>query len=146
MAECLVIHVALIYQLSEANIPQNNCMTIVWGNLCKRFLSFYQVRYIILLFLSFPLAFILRHLLHPSRTPLTVRYVYSLALGLYFGCSCFGMQMLILFGIVGVSYLMLIFLPPTVVQRSVTGVLIECYTSLQSRCMCACTFSTYASS
>ena len=85
-----------------------------------RDLSPCQVRYIVLLFLSFPLAFILRHLLHPSRgTPLTVRYVYSLALGLYFGCSCFGVQMLILFGITGVSYLMLIFLPPTVVQRSV---------------------------
>ena len=83
----------------------------------KKKFSSHQVRYIVLLFLSFPLAFILRHLLHPSRTPLAVRYVYSLALGLYFGYSCFGVQMLILFGITGVSYLMLIFLPPTIVQR-----------------------------
>ena len=76
-----------------------------------------QIRYIILLFLSYPLAYILRHPLHPSRTSLTLRYVYSLSIGLYFGFSCFGVQMVILFGIATVAYLMLLFLPPTVVQR-----------------------------
>ena len=81
------------------------------------FVKIPQVRYIILLFLSFPLAYILRHTLHPSRTSLTVRYVYSLSFGLYFGFSCFGVQMAILFGIVGVSYLMLLLVPPTLVQR-----------------------------
>ena len=80
-------------------------------------LIFLQVRYIVLLFLSYPLAYILRHSLHPSRTSLTVRYVYSLTIGLYFGFSCFGAQMLILFGIVGISYLILLILPPTVIQR-----------------------------
>lgn len=87
------------------------------GRTLLTLIIFPQIRYIVLLFLSYPLAYILRHPLHPSHTSLTVRYVYSLTIGLYFGFSCFGVQMLILFGIVGVSFLILLLLPPTVIQR-----------------------------
>ena len=76
-----------------------------------------QVRYLVLIFLSYPLAYIFRYVLHPSHTSLTTRYVYSMSLGLVMGFMCFGWQMFILFGVVGVSYIFLLVLPPNVVQR-----------------------------
>ena len=65
------------------------------------------------MFMSYPLALILRYGLHPDYTPLVIRYVYSLVMGVVIGLMCFGWeQMAVLFLIILVSYLLLILLPP----------------------------------
>ena len=48
-----------------------------------------QVRYIALLILSYPLAFILRHGLHPGHTSSAVRHGFSLTVGVAMGLLCF---------------------------------------------------------
>lgn len=63
--------------------------------------------------LSYPLALILRFLLHPNHTPLVVRYLYSLVMGLVLGLLCFGWQQItILLSIISISYLLLLLIPP----------------------------------
>ncbi|XP_064382584.1 lysophospholipid acyltransferase 6-like [Halichondria panicea] len=76
-----------------------------------------QTRYITLLLLSYPLAYVFRYALHPSHTSLITRHIFSLSFGLLFGFLCFGSQMIVLFAIIGVCYAMLQYLPATVVQR-----------------------------
>lgn len=75
-----------------------------------------QVRYVLLLVLSYPIAFIFYRLLTPKNTSVTTRHVFSAAVGVAMGFICFGWQMLILFAFVGVGYLLLLSLPPAVVQ------------------------------
>lgn len=71
-----------------------------------------QIRYVLLLLLSFPLALILRFLLHPDHTPLYVRHVYSMTMGWVLGLLCFGWeQMLILLFVIAVSYVLLLVVP-----------------------------------
>lgn len=90
----------------------------VWGCNACLVAWFVQIRYIVLMFASYPLALILRYALHPDHTPLYVRHLYSLLVGVVMGLFCFGWgQMGILFFIIGVSYLMLIYLPPAYTQR-----------------------------
>ncbi|XP_064382586.1 lysophospholipid acyltransferase 2-like [Halichondria panicea] len=76
-----------------------------------------QIRYVILLFLSYPLAYVFRYALHPSHTSLITRHIFSLSFGLLYGFLCFGSQMIVLFAIIGVCCAMLQYLPATVVQR-----------------------------
>ncbi|XP_064382585.1 lysophospholipid acyltransferase 6-like [Halichondria panicea] len=77
-----------------------------------------QVRYVILLFVSYPLAYVFRYALHPSHTSLITRHIFSLSFGLLYGFLCFThSQMIVLFAIIGVCYAMLQYLPATVVQR-----------------------------
>ena len=79
-----------------------------------------KIRYIVLLFACYPLALILRYLLHPSHTPLILRYGFSFVFGLLLALICFGWKQVgILFTIIMISFFLLIFLPPTVVQRCV---------------------------
>lgn len=62
------------------------------------------------------MALVLRHLLHPNHTPLFVRYVFALVLGMLVGLLCFGwQQMAILFFIIVVSYILL-YVPPAYTQ------------------------------
>lgn len=71
-----------------------------------------------LMFMSYPLALILRYALHPGHTPLVVRYMYSVSMGILIGLACFGWeQMGILFGVTIVSYLLLVFIPPRYTQQ-----------------------------
>lgn len=66
---------------------------------------------------GYPMALVLRHLLHPNHTPLLVRYVFALLLGVLVGLLCFGLQqMVILFFIIVVSYILLRFVPPAYTQ------------------------------
>lgn len=51
----------------------------------------FQVRYIVLLFLTYPLALVFRYLLHPSRVSPTVRHLFAVFFGVSFGLICFGM-------------------------------------------------------
>lgn len=72
------------------------------------------------MFLSYPIALVFKYALHPDHTPITLRYAYSMTWGVIMGLLCFGpQQMAILLFINLVSYGLLIFLPPTVTQRSV---------------------------
>lgn len=65
------------------------------------------------MFLSYPLALVLRYVLHPDHTPLMVRYAYSMLMGMLFGLTCFGWeQMGILFLIITISYFLLLVVPP----------------------------------
>ena len=86
-----------------------------------------------LFFLSFPLASFLRVVLHYSYTSTTTRHTVSIILGLFFGWLCFKWlvlyytmlltdcidyrQVLYLIGFVLVGYILLVTLPPSVVQR-----------------------------
>eukprot|EP00731_Ephydatia_muelleri_P010983 Em0005g1569a len=66
---------------------------------------------------SYPLGALYRYGLHPSRTSLTARHVFSTSLGILFGLLCFGWsQMFLLFFMTGVCYAMLLWLPTTVVH------------------------------
>ncbi len=86
-------------------------------NLCNYYFAV-QVRYVILLFVSYPLAYVFRYALHPSHTSLITRHIFSLSFGLLYGFLCFThSQMIVLFAIIGVCYAMLQYLPATVVQR-----------------------------
>jgi len=49
-----------------------------------------QVRYITLLFLCYPVAWIFRYALHPSYTRVATRHVFSAAVGIAMGVMCFG--------------------------------------------------------
>eukprot|EP00731_Ephydatia_muelleri_P010972 Em0005g1558a len=76
-----------------------------------------QVRFLTLLLLGYPLGALYRYGLHPSRTSLTARHVFSTSLGILFGLLCFGWsQMFLLFFMTGVCYAMLLWLPTTVVH------------------------------
>lgn len=77
----------------------------------------FQVRYVLLMFLSYPLALTLRHVLHPRHTPLYFRYVFSLTMGMAMGLLCFGwQQMATLVSIILVCYALL-YLSPVYTQR-----------------------------
>jgi len=66
----------------------------------------------------YPLAVALRQLLPPSHSSTNLRCFYCVLCGMIISLICFGwVQTAILFGIVVVSYLQLLLLPPTVVQR-----------------------------
>ncbi len=68
--------------------------------------------------LSLPMALILLTVLHPDRTPVLLRYVYSIAMGTTLGLFCFGWrQMAVLFAIITVSYLLIMLVPPQHTQR-----------------------------
>ena len=49
-----------------------------------------QVRYITLLFLCYPVAWVFRYALHPSHTRVATRHVFSAAVGIAMGVMCFG--------------------------------------------------------
>jgi len=49
-----------------------------------------QIRYITLLFLSFPVAWVMRYALHPSHTSVKTRHVFSAGVGIAMGTICFG--------------------------------------------------------
>ncbi|XP_019861140.1 PREDICTED: lysophospholipid acyltransferase 1-like [Amphimedon queenslandica] len=76
-----------------------------------------RVRYVTLFLVSFPLASLLRIVLHYSYTSPTIRHTVSALLGLLFGWMCFQWQVFYLIGFVSVGYILLITLPPTIVQR-----------------------------
>ncbi|XP_019855423.1 PREDICTED: lysophospholipid acyltransferase 2-like [Amphimedon queenslandica] len=76
-----------------------------------------RVRYVTLFLVSFPLASLLRVVLHYSYTSPTIRHTVSALLGLLFGWICFQWQVFYLIGFVSVGYMLLITLPPTIVQR-----------------------------
>lgn len=68
--------------------------------------------------MSYPVALVFRHVLHPDHTPLMVRYVFSYSMGMLMGLLCFGWeQMALLMMIVMVSYLLLVLVPPQYTQR-----------------------------
>lgn len=68
------------------------------------------------------MALILCQVLHPDRTPFSVRYLYSIAMGMTLGLFCFGWrQMGILLAIIVVSYLLITLVPPQYTQRCVVA-------------------------
>ena len=76
------------------------------------------MRYIVMLLLSYPMALVLRHLLHPKRTPVLLRYLFSLCAGMCLCLFCFSQQqVLLLVFIVAISYLILLIIPPAYTQR-----------------------------
>jgi hypothetical protein len=76
-----------------------------------------QIRYMVLMFSSYPLALVFRFALHPNHTPVILRYAFSVVMGILIGLACFGWdQMCILFGVIVVSYLILLLVPPRYAQ------------------------------
>ena len=72
----------------------------------------------VLMTLSLPMALIFLTVLHPDRTPVWLRYVYSITMGAVLGLFCFGwQQMAVLLAIIAVSYLLIVFIPPQHTQR-----------------------------
>ncbi|XP_011406119.2 PREDICTED: lysophospholipid acyltransferase 1-like [Amphimedon queenslandica] len=76
-----------------------------------------KVRYVTLFLVSFPLATLLRVVLHYSYTSPTIRHTVSALLGLFFGWICFQWQVFYLIGFVLIGYILLVTLPPSIVQR-----------------------------
>ena len=76
-----------------------------------------QVRLVIMLVLCYPLGFFFHHILSPRHVSVTVRHAFSASVGIAVGWICIQWQMVLLFGLVGGSYALLLLLPPTVVQR-----------------------------
>ncbi|CAI7994905.1 Lysophospholipid acyltransferase 2, partial [Geodia barretti] len=74
-----------------------------------------QVRFISLLLMGYPLALVLRHILHPSWTSLHVRHLFSSLSGLTIATLCYGWQVLVLVGGVAVGYIILLVAPPQTV-------------------------------
>ena len=62
----------------------------VYKTILRRIHVMLQARYIILMFLSYPLAYVFRYALHPSHTSLITRHIFSLSFGLLYGFLCFG--------------------------------------------------------
>lgn len=50
----------------------------------------FQIRYLLLFFVSIFLGLFMRYVLHPSRVSVAFRHFYSFSLGLVFGLICFG--------------------------------------------------------
>ncbi|CAI8048600.1 Lysophospholipid acyltransferase 2 [Geodia barretti] len=76
-----------------------------------------QVRCVVLLFMGYPLALVLRHILHPSWTSLHVRHLFSSLSGLTLAALCYDWQVMVLVVGVAVGYIILLAAPSNVVQR-----------------------------
>lgn len=76
-----------------------------------------EVRLVVLLVLTYPLGFLFFHALSPKHVSTTTRHAYSAGVGIALGWICIEWQMILLFGLVGSCYALLLLLPPTVVQR-----------------------------
>ena len=76
-----------------------------------------EVRLVITLGLCYPLGFFFYRVLSPKHVSLTVRHAFSASVGIALGWICIEWQILLLFGLVGGSYAILLLLPPTKVHR-----------------------------
>jgi lysophospholipid acyltransferase 1/2 len=76
-----------------------------------------QIKLVTLLVAGYPLALVLRHILHPSSTSLHVRHLFSSLSGLTLATLCYGWQVLVLLGLVAVGYIILLVAPPQTVHR-----------------------------
>ena len=76
-----------------------------------------QVRLVVALVLAYPLGFFFYHVLSPRRVSIAARHAFSAIAGIVLGWISIRWHVLLLFGLVGGSYALLLLLPPTVVQR-----------------------------
>jgi lysophospholipid acyltransferase 1/2 len=76
-----------------------------------------QIKLVTLLVAGYPLALVLRHILHPSSTSLHVRHLFSSLSGLTLATLCYGWQVMVLVAGVAVGYIILLAAPSNVVQR-----------------------------
>lgn len=76
-----------------------------------------QVRLLLLLALCYPLGAVFCTILSPRHVSATTRHIFSASVGVAMVWTCFGWEILILFGVVGGSYALLWLAPATVVQR-----------------------------
>jgi lysophospholipid acyltransferase 1/2 len=83
-----------------------------------------QVRYVTLFFLSIPLAYVFRVVLHYKYTSCTTRHLFSMLFGILFCWLCFKWQTLILIGFILFGYCLLLMLPPSSVHMLVHNIII----------------------
>ena len=76
-----------------------------------------QVRLVVALLLAYPLGLFFYHALSPRRVSVTTRHAFSVTAGVVLAWISIRWQILLLFGLVGSSYAILLLLPPTAVQR-----------------------------
>ncbi|CAI8044756.1 Lysophospholipid acyltransferase 2 [Geodia barretti] len=76
-----------------------------------------QIKLVTLLVAGYPLALVLRYILHPSSTSLHVRHLFSSLSGLAIAALFYGWQVLALVGLVAVGYIILLVAPPQTVHR-----------------------------